>query len=142
MSSNCRFAMATHIMAILALKGDGPTTSEYMAGSINTNPVVVRRLIASLGKAGLVHAQRGAAGGVMLAREPERIRLWDIHEAVEANESFAVHQHPNEACPVGRKIQLVLADVRSRTEEALRAELSHITLAEIVGEIGARAEAG
>jgi Rrf2 family protein len=139
MSTNCRFAMATHIMAILALRGDGPTTSEFMAGSINTNPVVVRRLIASLGKAGLVHAQRGAAGGVTLAREPERIRLWDIHEAVEANDSFAVHQNPNEACPVGRRIQRVLADVRSRAEDALRAELSHVTVADIVGEIGARA---
>ncbi|MBI1779145.1 MAG: Rrf2 family transcriptional regulator [Proteobacteria bacterium] len=142
MSSNCRFAMATHIMAILALKADGPTTSEFMAGSINTNPVVVRRLIAALGRAGLVHAQRGAAGGVTLAKQPDRIRLWDIHEAVEANDSFAVHQHPNDACPVGRKIQRVLAQVRSRTEQALKAELSHITVADIVGEIGARAATG
>ncbi len=142
MSTNCRFAMATHVMAILALKGDGPTTSEYMAGSINTNPVVVRRLIAALGRAGLVRAQRGAAGGVTLAREPERIRLWDIHEAVEANESFAVHQKPSESCPVGRKIQRVLAQVQTRTEQALKAELSHITVADIVGEIGARAATG
>ena len=142
MSTNFRFAMATHIMAILAIKGHGPTTSEFMAGSINTNPVVVRRLIASLGKAGLVHAQRGAAGGVTLAREPGRIRLWDIHEAVEANESFAVHQHPSEACPVGRKIQRIMADVQSRTEQAMKAELSGITLADVVGEIGVRAAAG
>jgi DNA-binding IscR family transcriptional regulator len=78
----------------------------------------------------------------MLAREPERIRLWDIHEAVEANESFAVHRHPNEACPVGRKIQRVLSQVQTRALQALKAELSHITVADIVGEIGVRAAAG
>src|SRR5258708_32674162 len=99
MSTNCRFAMATHVMAILALKGDGPTTSEYMAGSINTNPVVVRRLIAALGRAGLVRAPRGAAGRGPLAHAAARLRPSATHGAGGAKHVVSVPPKPQGASP-------------------------------------------
>ncbi|MBI3446824.1 MAG: Rrf2 family transcriptional regulator [Magnetospirillum sp.] len=134
MARNCRFAVAVHITALLASSGDQPATSEWIAGSVNTNPVVVRRLLSALAKAGLVVSTRGSAGGSVLARPAEKITLLDIHRAVDEDEEPALHnQPPNPACPVGRNIQSVLVRVIERAEAAREAVLSTTTLAEIVG---------
>lgn len=140
MSKNCRFAVAVHIAAVLALSGDEPATSEWIAGSVNTNPVVIRRLLSALSKAGLVRSLRGSAGGSLLARPPERITLLDIARAVEEDEGPALHhQPPNPACPVGRGIQPVLVRVIDRAEAAREAVLGTTLLSEVVTQIRAEA---
>ena len=134
MARNCRFAVAVHITSLLGTMGGQPCTSEWIAGSVNTNPVVVRRLLSALAKAGLVVSSRGSNGGSVLARPPERITLLDIHRAVDEDETPALHnQPPNPACPVGRNIQSVLIRVLDRAEAAKEAVLATTTLAEVVG---------
>lgn len=141
MARNCRFAVAVHIVSVLALNGDEPVTSDWIAGSVNTNPVVIRRLLSALAKAGLVSSMRGSAGGSRLARRPETITLLDISRAVEEEETPALHhQPPNPACPVGRAIQPVLVRVIDRAEAARAAVLANTLLSEVVAQI--RAEAG
>lgn len=138
MARNCRFAVAVHITAVLALNGDSPATSEWIAGSVNTNPVVIRRLLSALAKAGLVTSIRGSAGGSLLARRPEDISLLDIARAVEEDEAPALHhQPPNPACPVGRTIQPVLVRVIDRAEAAREAVLATTLLSEVVAQIRA-----
>lgn len=138
MAKNCRFAVAVHIAAVLALSGDEPATSEWIAGSVNTNPVVIRRLLSALAKAGLVRSLRGSAGGSLLARPSERITLLDIARAVEEDEGPALHhQPPNPACPVGRGIQPVLVRVIDRAEAAREAVLGATLLSEVVTQIRA-----
>lgn len=138
MARNCRFAVAVHITAVLALNGDEPATSEWIAGSVNTNPVVIRRLLSALAKAGLVTSIRGSAGGSLLARRPEEISLLDIARAVEEDEAPALHhQPPNPACPVGRSIQPVLVRVIDRAEAAREAVLATTLLSEVVAQIRA-----
>ena len=106
--------------------------SEWIAGSVNTNPVVVRRILSALAKAGLVTSTRGSNGGSALAKSPERITLLDIQRAVEEEETPALHhQPPNPACPVGRNIQSVLVRVMDRAEAAKEAILATTTLADI-----------
>lgn len=141
MAKNCRFAVAVHIAAVLALAGDQPATSEWIAGSVNTNPVVIRRLLSALARAGLVRSLRGSAGGSVLARHPGAITLLEIARAVEEDEAPALHhQPPNPACPVGRGIQPVLMRVIDRAEAAREAVLATTLLSEVVAQI--RAESG
>jgi Rrf2 family protein len=139
MPGNCQFSMAVHIASLLALAKGDPQTSTEIAHSIDTNPVVVRRIIASLARAGLVTAKRGASGGSVLARPAERITLHDLRDAVEAPEPFAIHNHPSTCCPVGRNIERVLSGVLGRAEAALVRELKRTTLADVVSDLQAAA---
>lgn len=139
MPLNSRFAVATHILTLL-YAGDGqPLTSEYIAGSVNTNPAVIRRLLSQLARAGLTTAQLGAGGGALLARPATQITLRDVYRAVDEGSLFAMHpQGPNPDCPVGRNIQASLETIMGDAERALEAELSSRTIADLVEDIRKR----
>jgi DNA-binding IscR family transcriptional regulator len=77
---NSRFAVATHILTLLEQSRGEPVTSEYIAGSVNTNPSLVRRLLGVLAKAGLTTSQMGTGGGALLARPASRITLGAVLE--------------------------------------------------------------
>lgn len=142
MARNCRFAVAVHIAAILALHRDAPATSDWIAGSVNTNPVVVRRILSALAKAGLVSSQRGIAGGSSLARDPELISLLDLYRAVDEQEAQSLHhQPPNPDCPVGAHIVPVLVDILGRAEAAKEKELAGITVGDVLSAIRGHAAA-
>lgn len=134
MRESCRFSMAVHAMTVLAHRprDGGPMTSAEMADSINTNPVIVRRLLAALGQAGLVETRPGNGGGAWLARDASRITLDEVHRAVEPDGLIAMHDDPNSDCPVGGAIGAVLSKAIQRAEAALHAALEGITLAEMV----------
>lgn len=138
MSRNCRFAVAVHVVTLLAMNGDKACTSEWIASSVNTNPVVIRRILSALAKAGLVRSLRGSVGGSVLARHPGAITLLEISRAVEEDEAPALHHRPpNPACPVGRSIQPVLVWVLDRAEAAREAVLANTLLSEVVTQVAA-----
>jgi len=126
-----RFAVATHILLYLATEGSkGASTSLRLAWSVNTNPVVVRRIAGQLARAGLIRVRRGP-GGAELAREPGRITLEDVWLAVQATGGTAllpVHRRPNMACPVGRRVRPVLTETFGGAEAALHQVLATTTL--------------
>lgn len=138
---NSRFATAVHILTLVA-RGEGrPVTSEYIAGSVNTNPSLVRRLLSQLTRAGLTTAQMGAGGGALLARPADRITLRDVYRAVDEGEIFAMHREPpNPACPVGRNIQSLLETRFDAAARALERELERTTIADLTAEVDAREE--
>lgn len=136
MSRSTRFAAAVHVCAVLALEPEGRTTSDFVAGSLNTNPVVVRRILAALKRAGIARSVRGTSGGSTLARRPADITLADIAQAAEAPEAPPLpHRAPNPQCPVGRTIQPILAGILERAEVARLAELRVHTLAEVLARV-------
>src|SRR6266481_8268533 len=101
MRTSGRFAMAVHVLAVLAYKECDRVTSALLAGSINTNPVIVRRLLLALQRAKLVETCKGAGSGSRLSRSPGRINLAEVYGAVEAVEAFAKpSQKPNAKCPI------------------------------------------
>lgn len=128
-----RFTMAAHVLAMLAHSEQehrGPVTSETMAASIRTNPVVVRRIVAELVHAGLVESRRGAGGGVSLARRPTDISLLDVYRAVEERVA-AFDRHaggPNPECPIGPHVAAFLEGVFGRAQTALEGSLERVTL--------------
>ena len=92
---SCRFAFAVHVMAVLANE-DKCASSASLAETVNTNPVVIRRLLIDLQSAGLIRTARGPQGGAVLAKPAKSISLWQIHSAVESREMFGntqIHRH-------------------------------------------------
>src|SRR5213595_35604 len=102
MRTSCRFAMAVQVLAVLAYREGDRVTSSLLASSVNTNPVIIRRLLLALQKAKLIETRKGAGSGSRLARSPARINLAEIYRAVEDTEPFATpSKKPNTGCPVG-----------------------------------------
>ena len=138
MRTSCRFAVAVHVLAVLAYKDGGPATSRLLASSVNTNPVVIRRLLLALQEAGFIETRKGAGMGSRLSRAADRISLAEVYRAVETNEPFALHsRRPNQACPVGHCIQAALERVFASAEAALERELAKTNLADILKSVKA-----
>lgn len=132
MTGNSRFAVSVHILAYLAYRQGAAVPSAEIASSVDTNPVVIRRLLSALVKGKIVHAQKGATGGFSLAQPPAKISLRDIYQAVEPNPTHGMaHFAPNEKCPVGAKIQSILEAAFVKAQASMEAELAHVTLAQI-----------
>src|SRR5687768_5672995 len=111
MTGNSRFAVSVHILAYLCYRRGSAVPSAEIASSVDTNAVVIRRLLASLLKARLVTAQKGATGGFELARSPEKISLRDVYRAVDPLPSQGMRNFaPNHDCPVGAKIEAILSE--------------------------------
>ena len=133
---NTRFAVAVHILTLLEQQRGEPVTSEYIAGSVNTNPSLVRRLVGMLTKAGLTTSQLGSGGGTLLARPAGKISLLDIYRAVDEGELFAMHrERPNPACPIGRNIQAALETHFATASKALEDELRQVTIADVLADV-------
>jgi Rrf2 family protein len=122
-----------HVLAVLAYKGGETVTSTMLASSVNTNPVVIRRLLLLLQTAGFIETSKGAGSGSRLRHKPERISLAEIYRAVETEEPFASPVNKaNKACPVGSCIQAALQKVFAAAENALEQELGKTNLANIL----------
>jgi len=130
--------MAVHVLAVLAYKEGDPVTSARLAASVNTNPVVIRRLLLSLQRARLVETRKGAGAGSRLSRSPGRINLAEVYRAVEGVEPFASPaRKANTACPVGHCIRKTLGKVFASAQNALERDLEKTTLAGVIGMIKA-----
>jgi Rrf2 family protein len=130
--------MAVHVLAVLAYKEGDRVTSALLAASINTNPVIVRRLLLALQRAKLVETGKGAGSGSRLSRSPGRINLAQIYRAVEDSEPFATpSRKPNAACPVGHCIRRTLDKVFASAESALERDLEKTTLAGVIAAVQA-----
>ena len=129
---SCRFAFAVHVLAYLAMRKDC-CSSARLAETVNTNPVVIRRLLLDLQEAGLVRTLRGPHGGAILCKKPEKITLLQVHYAVESPHVFGLHPNqPMEECPIGRGIQDALAYVHRRAVRSLDRELGTLTLQDVL----------
>lgn len=106
MQISSRFTLAVHVFACIdTFKEDYKVTSEFLAGSTNVNPVIVRKILGQLKAAGLVEVARGS-GGASIAKPLNEITFLDIYravECVEGGELFHFHDNPNPNCPVGKE---------------------------------------
>lgn len=121
------------MLVMLAKKSDTNVKSECIAESVNTNAVVIRRLLCQLSQAGMVVSQTGAAGGTRLAKSAGEISLNEIYQAVSTGEVFALHrQKPNQDCPVGKNIEAVLCNLQKEIDRAIEERLSRRTLENVL----------
>ena len=135
MQISSRFTLAIHIFACIEVfQDDYNVTSDFLAGSTNVNPVIVRKILGQLKGAGLVEVARGS-GGASIPKPLDEISFLDIYHAVECignGELFHFHENPNRACPVGKNIHTVLDDKLMRVQKAMECELASITLADVM----------
>ena len=131
MQISSRFTIAVHIfMCIHIFEKDHKITSDFLADSIQVNPVVIRRLLSQLKAAGLVRVQRGS-GGASMAKPLDQITFLDIYRAVDCVEEgalFHFHENPNPNCPVGRNVHRVLDGRLKQIQDAMEREMAGITL--------------
>jgi Rrf2 family protein len=133
MAANSQFSVAVHVLAMLASAGDANVKSEHIAASVNTNPVVIRRLLGQLRQAGLVTSRTGAIGGTRLAKPAGEITLCEIYKAVACGEVFALHHNPpNQDCPVARGIESVLCNLQKEIDRSVGEKLGQYTLAGVM----------
>jgi len=136
MSTSSRFAVAVHVLTLMAWAEEEPLKSEQVAESVNTNPVVIRRMLCELAESNLVVSQTGSTGGTKLARQPDHITLLDIYQAVENRGVFSLHRHPpNRHCPVGVNIGTVLNEVLDEVDSAVEQVLANITVKDVVSRL-------
>ena len=138
MQISSRFTIAVHIFACIDTFGrDHKITSEFLASSVNVNPVIIRNILSQLKKAGLVQVQRGS-GGTTISKPMDLITFYDIYQAVDSIEQgnlFHFHENPNPNCPVGRNIHAVLDPRLDQVQKAMEKELKSITLADIKNDL-------
>jgi len=130
-----RFSMAVHTLSLITVN-PGDCTGDFIAASVNTNPVIIRRIMGMLKKAGLVDVRPGV-GGASLLKSPEEITLLDVYRAVdviEENELFRIHEQPNYKCPVGRNIERVLQSELKEAQAAMEHRLAQTTLSQLTAQ--------
>jgi DNA-binding IscR family transcriptional regulator len=136
MRSDGRFATAVHVLAVIAFKDGDPASSEFLSASVNTNPVIIRRLLLALQAARLVETRKGPRAGSRLSRSAANINLAEVYRAVCHGNLFGLPQRkPNGRCPVGHCIHGILREVFDATQAALERDLARTTLARVLQQI-------
>ncbi len=131
MAANSKLASAAQILCVMTYLGDR-TTSLAIAKSLQTNPVVVRRMLKLLERAGLVALQPGRDGGVGFAVPPDTITLEQVHSAVEAGgEVFALRGGGSPKCPVNQAMPQVLGPLFASAGQAVKDVLGRTTIGDL-----------
>lgn len=138
MQFSSRFTIAVHtLLCIKQFDGVYRTTSKFLAGSVNVNPVIIRKTLGQLKAAGLITVEAGV-GGATLAKEPKEITLLDVFNAVEEHEElFHFHEHPNPECPVGKSVHTVLDSKIAGIRLAMESSMQQVTLQMLLDELPA-----
>ncbi|MCD7729822.1 MAG: Rrf2 family transcriptional regulator [Clostridia bacterium] len=136
MKITSKFTVAVHTLLVIHILGkENKATSEFIASSVNVNPVIIRRVLQDLKKAGLVTVAAGS-GGAKLTKKPKEITLYDVYSAVECvdGQLFNFHDNPNPECPVGKNIHNLLDVHLADAQLALENSLKSVTLKNLVSD--------
>ena len=134
MQITSRFTVALHIFTCVEVfKDEYKVTSDFLAGSINTNPVIIRKILTQLKNAGLIEVARGT-GGITITKPLTAITFYDVYEAIEPVENgdlFRFHENPNPECPVGRNIHALLDRKLQAIQSAMEDEMKRYTVEDL-----------
>lgn len=136
MATNTQFSIAVHLMLALGMKCGEEVTSAQMAMSVNTSPSFVRRILAKLSKANLVATTTGKSGFTSLAKTADQISLLEIYKAVDAPQTFAIHDYPKQNfCRVSCNIEKTMNKVLNNAQNSFENSLAETSLAEVIADI-------
>lgn len=124
-----KFAITTHVLVLLAKFKNEYISSEFIAGSINIHPVLVRKEIINLKKHKVVEGKEGKNGGVKLIKKPAEITMKDVFEMTIKKASLGYSKNtPNPECPVGKTINSELDNMYSQINNKVLNHLEKISL--------------
>lgn len=131
--NNSRFSVSLHILTLLARSGKELLSSDYMAGSININPVLVRKELISLRNLGFVTSKEGKNGGYCLNKSSSEIRLSEVYLGTRESSFLSKSKNkPNPYCAVGKQISMHLDSLNNEAEKAVLTRLEKTTLNKFV----------
>ena len=137
MQISSRFTIALHIFTCVnVFENDYKITSNFLANSINVNPVIIRNILTQLVNYKLIEVKRGS-GGIKLLKEPNDITFYDVYMAVESvgeNTLFHFHEKPNPKCLVGRNIHKLLDEKLDTIQQAMENQLKKYNLMQLFNE--------
>ena len=140
MQISIKCSVAVHCLIFIhEAKGIAKVTSNLLAQSTGSNPVVIRNILSALKKAGLITVTRGT-GGAELCADPSQITLYQIYSALEPNGLSAVmvsHHCEGRSCPVAQNIRKVLEPPYHKIENAVKNAMEEITLQSIIDDFHA-----
>ncbi len=135
MQITSKFTIAIHILtAIDYFKEKEKVTSNFLAGSIGINPVIVRNIMGKLKEAGILKISQGKSG-IHLAKDLSEVTFFDVYKALDCVSEqglFHFHENPNTDCPVGRNIHKSVDPKLGQVQHAMEEELKQISLAQII----------
>lgn len=136
MQFSSRFAIAVHVLlAIHEYDGVTTTSSKFLAGSVNVNPVIVRNTLLQLKAAGIVSVRNGK-GGASIIKDLKDITMLDVFQAVEKERAlFRYHDNPNPDCPVGRHVHEILNDTLCGIQDSMYAQMRSVTLQDLADDL-------
>ena len=137
MQISTKFTIAIHILAAAEYFGEEEkVTSEFLASSIGSNPVIIRNLMSDLKNAGLIEIKRGP-GGIRIARPLDEITFYDVYEAVEKNKDdlFHFHENTNPQGPVGRNIHFALYGKLQEVQKDFEESLKKHKLSDVIADL-------
>ena len=138
MQITSKFTIAAHIIAAIDyFKDSEKVTSNFLAGSVGANPVIVRNVMGTLKEAGIIEISQGKSG-ISLAKGLDEITFYDVYKAVDCVDDeglFHFHENPNINCPVGRNIHFAMDEKLQRVQSIMENELSRITMADVVADV-------
>ncbi|MGL5168797.1 MAG: RrF2 family transcriptional regulator [Afipia sp.] len=143
MKRDSRLSSILHVLLHMAEKSE-PLTSETLATFLATNPVVIRRTMASLRDAGFVRSEKGHGGGWVIACDLAKVTMRDIHNVLGGGSLFAIgNRTESPGCLVEQAVNAAMSDAFKDAEALLIDRLSKITLADLAADFHRRfAEAG
>ena len=138
MQITSKFTIAVHIIAAIDyFKDSEKVTSNFLAGSVGANPVIVRNVMGNLKESGIIEISQGKSG-ISLAKELDEITFYDVYKAVDCVDDeglFHFHEKPNINCPVGRNIHIAMDEKLQKVQSIMENELSRITMADVVTDV-------
>jgi DNA-binding IscR family transcriptional regulator len=138
MKSDSRLSGVLHVLLHMA-EHEGPSTSESLARAMDTNPVVVRRVMAGLRDRGFVHSEKGPGGGWTIACDLRRVTLRDVYEALGEPRLLAMgNRSESPQCLVEQAVNATLGDAFAEAEALLLQRFGEVTLAALSADFHAR----
>ena len=138
MQITSKFTIAVHMLTAIAYFKDKETlTSNFLAGSVGVNPVIIRNVMLRLKDAGMILVSQGKTG-IVLARGLQDISFYDVYKAVDCvgdEGLFHFHENPNTDCPVGKHIQASMSGKLQEIQDSMEAQMRQITLADVAEQV-------
>ena len=132
MKRDSRLSVALHVLLHMN-EENGSATSEVLGSRMETHPVVIRRTLGGLRRAGIVAAEKGHGGGWSLVGDLRSITVGDVYEAIGSPTAFTLGlRDPKSTCPIERAVNHAIRDALSEAETLLLARLQAIPVADVL----------
>ena len=140
MRRDSRLSGVLHVLLHLA-DATEPVKSEVLARAMETNPVVVRRVLSGLRDQGFLRSEKGHGGGWSLACDLERLTLRQIYDALGSPGLLAIgNRTESPGCVVEEAVNAALGRTFDEAEALLLARFGEVTLAALAADVRVRME--